>query len=267
VVVRVDDPENIVDAASRVQRTGNQLSCVICDSVRPLSAITPAESWAGIPVALFVPEVGRLRDLTATIHRTRDLDVHVYLPAARPENLVSLRILASLNVPSCATFGAEPPDWEALADLMTYALLGPIPHVPIDPFEYIADHYAPDRWTQWDAVTFSDPRRYLHLDAESRVALSHDDLLAGAFIADDLGALDDIERHPAFVERAGRWRRFFAECTQCSCCPGWRVCQGMFVHTVERAPGCSAFFTELMDVVEQHNAKRRQTRQPNRWRP
>jgi len=39
--------------------------------------------------------------------------------------LADARILASLGIPTCVVLGADDkPDWDALADLMTYALLG-----------------------------------------------------------------------------------------------------------------------------------------------
>jgi hypothetical protein len=273
VAVRVEDPAAIAGAARRVRDGGNQLCCVICDAPVPLGALVPRDDWDGVPIALGVPEAGRFRDLAPAIPRLRDLDLRVTLPAGRPDNLVALRLLSSLGVAGCADLAGPAPDWGALTDLMTYALLGTVPHAPIDPFDHIADRYAPDRATEWAAAGFADPRSYLHLDAQGRVALTRPELLAGSFVADlaDLEEETGLSTHPALAARDGRRLDFFERDHPCARCPGWRVCQGTFADpaagAAPTAPGCTGFFTELMDVVDQRRAQRAQDQEPTRWRP
>jgi hypothetical protein len=152
---------------------------------------------------------------------------------------------------------------------MTYALLGTVPHAPIDPFDHIADHYEPDRLTEWSAARFADPRSYLHVDATGKVALTREELLAGAFVA-DLDDLDDeegIERHPALRARDARRLDLFEQDHPCARCPGWRVCLGTFAASREAAPGCADFFVELMEVVDQRRARRDRDQEPVTWRP
>jgi hypothetical protein len=269
LAVRVEQPEAITAAARRVRDGGNQLSCVICDAPRPLAAIELRDDWDGIPIALGVPEAGRFRDLAPAIPRLRDLDLRVTLPATRPDNVVALRLLSSLGVAGCAGLEGAPPDWAALTDLMTYALLGSVPHAPIDPFDHIGDHYEPDRATEWGATRFADPRCYLHLDAGGRVALTREELLAGTVIADVADLDDDLDlaSHPALRARDARRLDLFERDHPCARCPGWRVCLGTFAASRAAAPGCTDFFVELMDVVDRRRAQRARDQEPTRWRP
>ncbi|MBI5477447.1 MAG: hypothetical protein HY906_01250 [Deltaproteobacteria bacterium] len=270
LAVRVDEPEAIAGAARGVRSSDNELCCVICDALRPLADLDLRDDWDGVPIALGVPEAGRFRDLAPSIPRLRDLDLRVYLAADRPDNLVALRLLSSLGVPCCATFAGGAPDWAALTDLMTYALLASVPHAPIDPFEHIADHYEPPFATEWGATCFADPRCYLHLDEEGRVALARSELLAGVVIAEDVADIADeadLVSHPALVERAVRRLRLFEQDHPCARCPGWRVCLGTLADSLDTAPGCAAFFTEMLDVIDQRRDQRSRDREPVKWRP
>ncbi|HEY3354154.1 MAG TPA: hypothetical protein VGQ83_12950 [Polyangia bacterium] len=267
LVVRVRDAAAIAGAAGRARASDNELVCVLCDSPEPLDELSPDDGWDGAPVALFVPALGRLRDLLPWLPRLREPHARVYVPAGGPDNLTGVRILASLGVACGLTFGDRPPPWEPLADLMSYALLGPVPHAPIEPFAHLAEAYDPAGVTDWRRTVFADPRHYLHLDADGRVALTSADLQARIFVLDDPGALDGIERHPAFVAAEHAWRRLFLAYHPCSRCPGWRVCRGAFAASAERDPGCAAFCAELMDVVDQRRAARAAPEEPQPWRP
>lgn len=269
LVVRVDSLSAVAAAAERVERSSNQLFCVRCEESRPLATLPFDEGIGGVPVALYLPELGPFREIVEWTQHLRELDVRIYLQATA-NNLVSLRLLSSLGVPCCATFERDvAPDWEALADLATYALLGRVPHATIDPFEYIADHYAPEGRTDWRAVHFADPRAYLHLDDAGRVALSHEEMLAGTFIADDVEALpEDLNACAPFVERTKAWRQFFLDDHFCASCNAWRLCQGSFAKTAETDRGCAGFFGEFLSVIEECHARAASEEMgPEPWRP
>jgi hypothetical protein len=270
LAVRVDQPDDIADAAGRVRNSDNQLYCVICDVSYPLADVRVGDDWDGVPIALGAAAAGKFRDLDPFIPRLRDLDLRVCLPASRPENLTALRLLSSLGIACCVALDGGVLDWSALTDLMTYALLGSLPHGPIDPFEHIAEHYEPAGVTEWGATRFADPRCYLHLDDQGRVALTREDLLAGAVVAEDIDMITDeadLATHPALVARKARRRLFFEQNHPCARCPGWRVCLGAFADSVGRDQGCATLFVELMDVIDQRRTQRARDREPAKWRP
>ncbi len=265
ICVRVDAARDIAAAAAEVRRR-NTLSCVICDVRDPIEEIDVEDAWRNVPVALMAPSVGRFRNVAKKVGALRSLNLRVYLPC-EAGNLVGARMLASLGIPVCITFEVTP-DWDALADLMTYALLGLVPHAPIDPFQTIADGYRrTSRTADWGRVFFDDPSRYLHLDAEGRIALSRRDLKAGNFVANDLSKLDSPEVRHAIEERTEAWRSLFAEDHFCARCKAWRICRARLSDGKQAPDGCAAFFAEMAEVIEQRRNKSGSNRPAEKWQP
>jgi hypothetical protein len=261
ICVRVDATQDIAAAAADA-RQRNTLVCVICDLSEPLADIAVEDGWHGVPIALAVPSVGRFRDIARKTETLRKLNLRVYLPA---EAHSGARILASLGIPVCVDFGTSA-DWDALADLMTYALLGVVPHAPIEPFQTIADGYRQaGRCDEWGRVLFDDPSRFLHLDAEGRIALSRRDLLAGRFVTSDLSQLDGPEVRRAVEQRMQAWRTVFAGDHFCARCQAWRICRGRLCDGKAAPDGCDAFFAEMADVIERRHDK--SGMRAEKWRP
>jgi len=256
VAVRVDRPEDVCRAAEEVDSAGGILNRIIIETDRPLSALPIPGDWDGIPVALFAPEMGRYRDLSDTIQKLYDFKIHVYFPAGNAENLVSCRILASLGVTCCLAFDEREPDWTALADLMTYAAFGPVPHAPIEPFHHMASHYSPGACLDWGALYFDDPREYLHLDSRGRVALSRHGLTKGLFIADHISSIRDPLENEGYMKGLNAWRRHFLEDHPCILCEGWKICLGRFGSDGRHRPGCARFAADTLAEIEQYWSQR-----------
>lgn len=265
--VRVNSAEDIA-AAADAARARNTLSCVICDSDVPLDEIEVQDGWQGVPIVLMAPSVGRFRNLSRKLSAYRKLDLRIYLPCGE-ENLLGARMLASVGIPAGIVFDSgETPEWDAVADLMTYALLGIAPHAPIEPFQTMADAYRQDaRSGDWGRAWFDDPSCYLHLDGAGRIALSRAELLAGEFVAGDLSELDSPAVRAAIEERTEAWRDLFLENHFCARCKGWRLCQGRFCEGKTAADGCDEFFYEMAGVIEQYRSKTKPKRPVARWQP
>lgn len=265
LVIRVDDPDLVTTAAAAAAASGNRLLAVEVEVDVPLAETDLREEWIGLPLAINVPAAGRFRNVRPKLDLLRRLNVRIGLPASSPANLAALRVLASVGVPGCARFADGDVDWDALADLMTYAVLGPRPHAPIEPFCHIAENHDPARHVRWGVVWFDDPTSYLHLDSRGRVALSRTELEAGSFIAPDIRAMADPADIPAFRQRRNDWRNLMEEFHPCSRCPGWRLCLGRFADTEPPRTGCAGFFGEMMEVAEQFQAARQEAERL--WRP
>ena len=252
IVVRVPEAAQIPAAALAVANSGNTLHHVLVDAQPPFDRLPLKAQWFTAPAILVTPEIGPFRKLAAAVPVLREAAVAVWL-ACRPENLISIRLLSSLGIASGVLFDDQTPPWESLIDLMTYCLLGPTPHAPIEPFASIARHYAtgesqPSPVFDWNRVYFDDPAEFLHLDRTGRVALSRRDLLNGQFAGQNL---DDPNLPAAIEARRYAWQQLFVDNRPCSRCPGWRICQGKFVNETAAPPaGCSEFIAEMMDVIE-----------------
>ena len=263
--VCVDSPDEIVAAAKRAGRR-NRLHCVICDCATPIEDIKIEASWRGIPIALRAPSTGRFRALSGKLRALRSLNLRVFLACDRA-NLVGARLLASLGIPVCVEFGAAP-DWNALADLMVYALLGIAPHAPIEPFETMAGCYhRTQRSEDWGRAWFDDPASYLHLDADGRVALSRRALVASDFVADDAGALETAAVREAIAARREAWRTLFADNHFCARCKAWRICAGRFRDGKTQPDGCEAFFCETAEAIERRRDKTKKNERAAPWQP
>jgi hypothetical protein len=253
IAVRVDDPSDVVRVSDGVSSSNNRLTTIILDSRTPLDEIHFDESWAGTRLAVFAPEMGHFRALVGKLELIRKIDPVIYLPTDNSENLSALRILSSVGVRSAALFiDRDPIDWEGLADLMTYSLVGAVAHASIEPFSTISGRYRPATWVEWGSAFFDNPRDFFHLDSDGRISLTRRELLEGTFVEEDLDRLDDIVTSPAYRERIDVRKRFFLDYHPCSLCPGWRICLGKFSRNGEHADGCAAFFTEMIDLLDLH---------------
>ena len=246
---RVKRVDQAAAAAAQVTEAGASLFCVIVHAAQPMAALEFPQALKDVPLAIMAPTMGRFRDLAQRLGSLRGFNLRVFLPCDKPENFVALRVLSSLGIPSGAVFGADT-DWDDLADLMTYAVLGRVPHAPMDPFSYIVSRYQPASYLNWGASIFDDPTRFLHLDGKGRVALSEAELRRRCFVADSLDGIAEADDLPAIGDRAQAWRGFFAENHPCTACPGWKLCLARFA-TGPAAPdrGCAAFFEEMIEVA------------------
>lgn len=267
IAVRVNDPGDIAAAAASVRDSGNELFCVIVHADRPLSEIVFREDQATIPLAIMVPAMGKFRALAKSVDLLRRSNLRVFLPCDNSDNLAALRILSSLGIHCCVDLSARPSDWESLADLMTYAVLGRAPHAPIEPFGFIAANYDPHSMLRWGSIEFDDPARFLHLDAQERVALSHDELRQGIFIAPSIGGIEPWVLSAAIDERANAWRHYFVDNHPCASCAGWKICLGRFSDDLPDDGGCAKLFSELIDVAAMLKPPTPQHDECGIWRP
>jgi hypothetical protein len=262
VVVRVQDLDAAVAAVGDVGESGNHLLCVLVESDSPLADLDFSEAHYEIPLAVTVPSCGRFRHLARRLGLLRGLNLRVYLPGSPPENLVGLRILSSVGIHTGVVLDRGV-YWEALGDLMTYAVLERAPHAPMEPFAYIASHYDPSRYLEWGGLFFDAPEDYLHLDDQGRVALSSADLREQRFCAQSFSDIARPDKFPAIRER----RQYFQDNHPCLSCGGWQICLGKFAAADAGSQGCAGFFLEMVEVARTFKARQSETDKFQIWQP
>jgi hypothetical protein len=267
LAVRVNNINTITTAAADVRESGNNLFCVIFEAKCPLDGIEFREDLKGIPLAIMATSLRKFRNLARHLKILRELNLRVYLPCDKPKNIVGLRILSSVGIHSCAVFGDGNQDWEALSDLMTYAVLERTPHAAIEPFTFIASHYDPSSYLEWGSFYFNDPKHFLHLDAEGRVALSYAELIKKRFVAESISEIVAADEFPAIEERIEAWRQYFVDDHPCASCGGWKICLGRFSVGMTENKGCEAFFLETMEVARQYKVLKDQFKVDEIWQP
>jgi len=261
--VRIRSLDEARCAEANVRECGNTLFCAILESVIPLEAIEFSEDQKDIPLALFVTSIGKVRKFAKRLDLMRQSNMRVYVPANNQENLAGIRILSSLGIHTCAVIDGTGTNWEALIDLMTYAVLGRVPHASIQPFDFIASHYHPEAWTNWGRVYFDDVAEFLHLDAQGRVGLCHKDLMEGRFVAGSVGEIGDPSKFPAIKDRVQSWKRYFLENHPCASCPGWKICLGRL--SAHPPDGCAEFAQEMIQVARQSKSLQTAPEGPSVW--
>lgn len=254
VVLVVDGADAVEDALRVAQDHQVRVRAVKARLSGPVSSLRLPQPWGRTRVDLFAPRLGSVREALLMSDELRKLRGRVMLSTDDPESCTHVRILASLGISCGLWFGSESPDWEALTDLATYALLGMVPHGSIEPFDEIAHGYQSHKRTLWGASFYDDPSTFLHVDAQGRVALTAAGLVACTTLSDSIEDLDAIDTHPAYLAWQDRWKDAFLQAEGCAWCPGWRLCLGR--HEERASSGCRDFYTELMSVVEQHQQVR-----------
>lgn len=251
IVPVISDLKDVRRVVQTTRDAGSKLHCVKIDTGMPLAVLDLPEGLKGIPMALYVSGLGRFTEFAQKISRLREMDLCIFMPAAIKDNLTASRILSSLGFENGLILDGGSLDWEGLADLMIYALFARAPHAPIAPFNYMADHYDPVNLTDYSTVYFNDPKRFLHLDLEGRVALTSQDLEKGELIAGRVEELETIETEETYIEKLSCWRVHFLKPEGCAYCPGWRICIGKFSETQKTDPDCKTFFSEFLDALDQ----------------
>ena len=264
-VVCTDELSRIPDIW-RIVREGNTLAALKLVTPVPLSRLHLEDDWCDIPLAVYLPALGKFKDCAERLDRLKAFNLRLFFPAQNKESYIACRILSSFGIATGLTFDSGEPDWEALADLATYALYGKAPHTPIEPFHTLVNHYDPAQRTSWDTVYFDDPERYLHLSEDGQVALCRAKLLARDFITERLGDLPTIRDSAAYQEERESWRTFFLEEEGCAWCEFWRICLGKFNGIcADRTCGCQPFFRELLDAADERRALKK--KEKTLWQP
>ncbi len=265
LVIKLDKIQDVGQAVALEKEFDFHIHCLQLETQTPLASIPFQNDWLDVPLAVYTPSLGNFFDFVEKLPLLRQINIRVYLPTNKKENYTNLQIISSLGITSALEFKKDYLDWELMTDLMTYALLPLVPHAPIDPFYYIANRYDPHKRNDYNSVYFNDFRFYLHLDHDGRVYFSHDDLKQGHYIADSIEELNNPEVEKELSKRYFRWTGFFLKTDGCAYCPGWRICLGKFSDTVKSIPGCSKFFSEFMDVIEQYKSIQRDKKEV--WQP
>lgn len=265
LVVIAPSFEQIPNAFHEARNRNNRVKCVVVYSKGSLVSIPFHESWKGIPIAIYVEELGPFKEFMARLQPMRDMNIRIFMNSDRKENLSALHILASLHISCGIAFGEKDIDWEAMNDLMTYSAYGKTRHAPVEPFHFITTKYNPDEYNEYRTVYFDNPRTYLHIDKDLNVAISKKDLSEGNFITSGIEGLDKIKENPKFEEALNKWQNFFLQNSVCAFCQSWRICMGTFAGQIERNPGCQKFFTDLMEATDHVLSSQQKDREREVW--
>lgn len=245
----------------------NTLHCLMVHHKGSVVSMPLNENLKNAPLAIFASEMGPFKEIMSKLPLLREMNIRIFLSAGNKANFTNLHILASLGIDCGISFDEGDVDWEALNDLMTYAIYAKVKHASVEPFLYAAKHYSPERLTDFSTVYFENPQFYLHIDKDENIALTSKDLKAGKFIAKGIAALETINENKLYQDSEFAWQEFFLKDNHCAYCQAWRVCMGKFTETVEKTPGCRQFFTDMMDAADYYQTAEKKNKKKEIWQP
>jgi hypothetical protein len=248
-VIKTNDIGNI-SRINHLTNEHNKVHCIVVNHNGPLSGLNISEEWEGIPIHIFAPRFGNFMQFIEQRFKYNNLSIRVFLSSEIDTNYRDIQILSSLGIDCGIFFSEKSINWDKLNDLMVYSTYGKAHHASIQPFEFAINKFEYNKPVDFSNVYFDNPREYLHLSDDGKVALSSYDLHFENFITADLNNINAIEQDQNYKDYLNRWQSFFMKFDECSCCPAWRLCLGKFNYLVDKKTSCQPFFNDLMEAAE-----------------
>lgn len=249
IVIHTNDL-NIIRYIDKEVNKSNKLHAIKIQTEKPLSAVAFSEDWKNIPLAIYSPEFGIYKDFLHQLHLIRKLNVRIFLSSHHDFNFIALRILSSLNISCGLYFDEGPQNWDAINDLMHYAIYSTTKHAPIEPFDYLAFHYEPSEYTDYSFVYFDNPTKYLHINDKEQIALTEKDLLSNNFIDEGICSLDNISENKKYLDFTNIRYDIMLRMNECAFCPAFRICLAKFADLDNKNETCKIFFSDFMDAAD-----------------
>lgn len=226
------------------------------DSDAPVANFDPDSSWSEFPLTLCAEELGEKKVFFDKLSRFQSMNIRFFLPNT-PENLVSLQFMASLQL-HCGALFSESVSLDSMLGLYCYDHFIRKGAGSIEPFRSIEHDYkqchAFNKRLELGAPYLADPARYIHVDKDEALYVldifgNRIDLRVNL---DDRFSLAENAEYQALLARQDE---HILQNSDCARCPGWRICLGTFHGHALLFPGCSEFFTEILegDVKDAHH--------------
>jgi len=251
-IIITSDSFNLLNRTYDVVNKENKLQNVTVYFQGALTSIKFLENWKKIPLAVYVNSVGSYRMLFHMLPVIRPMNLKIFLPASNRQSLIDCQTLSSLGIYTGIYFNKKEIDWDKIRELGMYAMFSKTQHAPIEPFQHISTRYKPEEPLDFNAVYYNDPKRYLHLNSEGKVALTYHHLLEGKFALDAYEKISTLKDNEDYNKYITAHQRHFLEKTVCASCPAWRVCMGKFENMIDEEKSCQQFMLEVMDGAEVH---------------
>lgn len=256
MVIKVTDQEQVKTAVEIVSRQ-NSLDAVWFQNATVMSDIVFCDEFKQIPIVYHIEAMGDFKKLARSFELIK-AGQYQFLFNLNAQNCTSVQILSSLGICAGLDFITKGvPDWDILTDLAVYAAYNIIKHAPIEPFNYILEHYKIDNYTFFENVYFFDPQNYLHLNNKGEVAFSDYDLKKQNLCDITLDKISQLPKSIDARKAKEAYRSHLLDYDECSSCEVFRICKGIFSRLDDTMKGCQMFFKELMDSAEklQQNKK------------
>lgn len=249
IVIHSDD-FNIIRYINKEVNTSNKLHAIKLQTDKPVSEIPFLEEWMNIPLAIYAPQLGDYKEFLHRLSLIRKLNLRIFLTSQIDFNFVALRILSSFNISCGLYFNEEPFNWDAINDLMHYAVYNQTKHAPIEPFHWLISHYLPVEYLDYNIVYFNSPIKYLHLNETGQISLTDEDLKINKYIAGGVESLDDIKNNKQYIDGLNRRYKIMLSMNECAFCQAFRICLAKFPALKNKKDTCKNFFSDFLNAAD-----------------
>lgn len=256
-IVRTDTI-NISEIKELIKKINKKAKSILIDyRDQSLNFVHIDENWKDIETTLLISEIGSVKKLIANADLLKMLDLKIFLPASKEKSFTDTRILASLGIHSGIFIDdIEKVLWEEFLDLSKYYFKSRVKLAPIEPFSFIKFHYKPNEELDYNNIYANNPEHFLHLNLNEEIALNYEDFNNHKFIARGIDEISKIEANPDFLEINQKKEKIFSQLSDCSVCPGWKICLGKFNNIENKKETCSRSFTQMINFLEHREVKK-----------
>jgi len=263
VVIKSHDL-NILQSIQKHLNKSLRLHAIKIQTDVPLSAISFQEDWLKLPLAIYSPEFGNYRDLLHQLNLIRRLNIRIFLSSEYDDNYTGLKILSSLNINCGLYFNNGSINWEAMNDLMHYAVYSKTKHAHIEPFDWLVSNYEPTDYMDYHSVYFNNPAKYLHVNEKEQIALNEQEMLNNRIIGDGIPSLDRIHVNEHYNDFINARYDIMLQMNECAYCPAFRICLAKFEHLTNKNDTCKVFFSDFINAAD-YSFKQRNSKRTKIW--
>lgn len=258
IVIKTND-FNIIRYINKEVNRFNKLHAIKIQTEKPISAIAFQEDWINIPLVIYSPEFGEYKDFLSQFNQIRKLNIGFFLSSQNDFNLIGLKILSSLNISCGLDFREGHVNWDALNDLMHYAVYSRTRHAAIEPFHWIASHYEPAEYIDYNFVYFNNPSKYIYINDKEQIALTEEDLLMNNYVDEGIQSIDHLNENEKYLDHCNHRYETMLHMSECAFCPAFRVCLAKFPNLTNKNDTCKIFFSDLLNAADYSFSKRNMT--------
>lgn len=210
--------------------------------------IDPA--WADTPIVMYLNHLGKFRNVADKVEQLKGMNITIIFTGAQAQACVDAQILSSLGIHSGVELTPDSELSESLLDLMTYYFYSRLPHAPIEPFATMAHYYTGNNYVSPSLLQLENPARYVHIDAQHRMAFTRAGLLAGNTLEHTADNITSQQLDTEAQRFSDRWQQWFIESHPCTFCPAFRVCKSFFYKEGADTTRCREVMSELLESIE-----------------
>lgn len=263
LIINVSQLCDIRPIYDRMADNSRIVAFIYRDNYGSLETIDIDPQWSDIPVILYLNRLGQFRSVADKVNLLKNLNVTVIFTGAESRACVDAQILSSLGIHSGIDLTSESELSESLLDLITYCFYSRLPHAPIEPFSTMARHYTGNNYVSPSLLNLENPARYIHIDADHRLAFTRTDLQLGNTLSDTADTITPDTLDEEARRFSSRWQQWFVESHPCTFCSAFRVCKGFFYRPDAPVHRCKEVMDELLESIEfQRKKDENRTKEP-----